>query len=82
MTPARWYALRWFADHEADINAVMGRRPPSGKMRRLMLREGQAIPIMVGSFGYRRWELTSAGRELLANKRKRKSRELKHASKD
>lgn len=33
MTPARWRALAWFNDHGRDVNAVMGRRLPSVRMR-------------------------------------------------
>jgi hypothetical protein len=41
MTPARKYALQWFADHDRDPASVSQRRPPSHRIRRLMRREGQ-----------------------------------------
>jgi hypothetical protein len=71
-TTARWRALRWFADHAADINAVFGRRMPSAKMRKLMMRDGQIMSSDVGSFKHRRFELTAQGRAMLAEKYKRK----------
>jgi hypothetical protein len=71
-TTARWKALRWFADHAADINAVMGRKMPSGKMRKLMIRDGQIASTDVGSFRHRRFELTAHGHAMLAEKHKRK----------
>jgi hypothetical protein len=71
-TTARWRALRWFADHAADINKVMGRRQPSGKMRKLMIREGQLQRVPVGGFGHAYFVLTEQGWLMLANKHKRK----------
>jgi len=47
-TPARWRALHWYADHEINVNAVMGRPQPSTRMRNLMLIEQQLDRVPVG----------------------------------
>jgi hypothetical protein len=71
----RWKALRWFADHAVDVNDMIGRgRPPTSKMRNLMIREGQLARVPLGSFGHAKFELTPEGCELLANKHKKKRR--------
>jgi hypothetical protein len=70
LTTERWRALQWFADHAADINAVMGRRTPSGRMRQLMRREGQLTAERM-SFGLQRYVLSDQGKALLASKYKR-----------
>lgn len=72
---ARWTALRWFRDHEIDINAVAGRRRPSSRMWRLMIREGQLDKRPVGSFGHARFVLTDAGKQLLASRRRARARD-------
>jgi hypothetical protein len=65
-TPGRWRALQWFADHERDPTAMLFSKRPSRRMIRLMAHEGQltGLPSM--------WILTKAGRDVLANKRKRR----------
>lgn len=70
VTTARWRALRWFADHAVDINSVMGRRMPSTKMRRLMIRDGQLKGEQI-AFDGKRFTLTESGQALLARKGKR-----------
>jgi hypothetical protein len=70
-TTTRWRALRWFADHDRDVNAVMGRRMPSTRMHTMMIREGQLLREPVGSFEHYRFKLTEAGHELLRSKYKR-----------
>jgi hypothetical protein len=68
-TPARFYALQWFHDHEAHgPDSVIGRRPPTTRMRRLMLKEGEVENQPVGQFKFRKWRLTPAGREKLQTK--------------
>lgn len=69
LTPARYYALQWFSDHEAlGPDGVFGRKPPSARMRRLMAKEGQVIRLPIGQFEYQKWLLTPQGREALAAK--------------
>jgi hypothetical protein len=58
MTPARKYALRWFAEHEQDPTSVLLKRAPSTKMHRLMARQMQLDPWT--------WRLTPEGRAALA----------------
>ena len=74
ITTERWRALKWFADHAVDINAVMGQRMPSTKMRNLMVREGELAREPTGGFAHHRFNLTEAGHELLGRKHKRKWR--------
>jgi hypothetical protein len=70
-TPARYYALQWFFDHEElGPDAVFNRKPPSGRMRKLMAHEGQVSRLSVGQFKYEKWRLTPQGREVLESKPK------------
>ena len=64
MSPARWRALAWFGDHERDVNAVLGRRLPSVRMRNLMIRERQLERIAIGSFGQAIFILTPLAEQL------------------
>src|ERR1700693_15637 len=68
-TPARYRALRWFADHQADPLSVLLRKRPSVRMRNLMEREHQLVRIALGQFNYNRWLLTGMGEQVLADKR-------------
>jgi hypothetical protein len=77
VTPARYRALQWFADHERDPLSVLMKEKPSTKMRRLMAREGQVFRVPVGQFNYDRWLLTDEGRGLLANKPRQKCTSVK-----
>jgi hypothetical protein len=72
-TPARYRALQWFLDHEVlgPDAVLLGRKPPSTKMRRLMAREGQVIRLPLGQFEYQKWLLTPLGRETLQRKPRR-----------
>jgi hypothetical protein len=68
-SPARYYALRWFFDHEeGGPDAVFNRKPPSARMRRLMAKEGQVMRLPIGQFAYQNWRLTDQGREVLGAK--------------
>lgn len=68
-TPARYTALQWFFDHEAQgPDGVFNRKPPTVRMRKLMEADGHVVKEPVGQFGYRRWLLTAKGRELLEKK--------------
>src|ERR1700752_4925486 len=67
-SPARYRALRWFADHEADPLSVLLRRRPSVRMRNLMEREHQLVRIALGEFNHHRWLLTGMGEQVLAEK--------------
>jgi hypothetical protein len=69
-TTARWRALFWFADHARDVNAVMGRKLPSTRMRNLMIREGQVVRVPAGGFGHARFVLTETGGALLESRRR------------
>jgi hypothetical protein len=72
-TTARYNALKWFADHERlGPDGVLGRDPPSARMRRLMAKEGHVYRLPVGQFEYQKWLLTPEGREVLEQKGKRK----------
>lgn len=72
-TRARFRALAWFADHEAlGPDGVFDRRPPTNRMRKLMVREDQVMPAPIGQFKYQQWRLTPHGRAVLANKPRRK----------
>jgi hypothetical protein len=67
---ARYYALAWFRDHaEGGPDAVFNRKPPSGRMRKLMEAEGQVAKESVGQFKFQRWLLTAKGREVLEAKK-------------
>jgi hypothetical protein len=78
-TAARWRALRWFRDHVVDVNAVMGRKMPSVRMRNLMMREGQVVRDEVGAFGHGRFVLTARGEELLLLRERRRQRKREGA---
>jgi hypothetical protein len=66
VTRSRYIALKWFADHEAKgPDEVFRRRPPSARMRGLMLKEGDIQRDDVGQFKYGRWLLTPQGRDKL-----------------
>jgi hypothetical protein len=65
MTPARKYALAWFALQEVDLTASLFHRRPSTKMCRLMLREGQLYNAPSGIGGLTIWRLTPIGRSLI-----------------
>jgi hypothetical protein len=68
-SPARYYALQWFHDHEAlGPDGVFGRKPPSVRMRKLMSKEGDITNEPVGQFKYLKWILSPAGRAKLQNK--------------
>jgi hypothetical protein len=74
-TPARYYALQWFYDHEIlGPDGVFSRKPPSGRMRKLMAQEGQVIRLPLGQFDYQKWRLTPLGLEVLQNKPEPKTR--------
>jgi len=74
-TPARYYALQWFSDHEAHgPDAVIGRKAPTARMRSLMEKEGEVTHEPVGQFKYRKWILTPAGRKKLETKPPKKRR--------
>jgi hypothetical protein len=74
-TPARWYALAWFRDHETGgPDAVFGRKAPSARMRRLMVKQGEVERAPVGQFAYQKWTLTTLGHEVLGKKQTRRSR--------
>jgi hypothetical protein len=74
-TPARYYALQWFHDHEAlGPDGVITRKPPSARMRRLMAKEGQVIRLPIGQFEYQKWLLTPKGREALQAKPTRRKK--------
>jgi hypothetical protein len=82
---ARYYALQWFFDHEAlGPDGVFNRKPPSARMRKLMLLEGQVDRVSVGQFRYGKWRLTAKGREALENRPKVRRRCLPriHKAKD
>src|ERR1700751_2093820 len=68
-SPARYRALRWFADHEADPLSVLSRKRPSVRMRNLMEREHQLVRIALGQFNHHRWLLTGMGEQVLADKK-------------
>ena len=76
-TPARYVALRWFYDHEAlGPDEVLRRKPPSARIRRLMVENGEVEKVPVGQFAFQKWVLTDKGREILNQKpppRKRRS---------
>lgn len=70
-TSARWYALQWFSDHEkGGPDAVLTRKAPSTRMRRLMVRNGQVERRPIGQFNFQAWVLTPEGREMLLKKPK------------
>jgi hypothetical protein len=73
-TAARWRALHWFKDHAADVNAVMGRRQPTAKMRRLMIREGQLEAKKLDGFKLQAFVLTAAGAAVEASRRRNNRR--------
>jgi hypothetical protein len=82
ITHRRLTAMRWFDDHSREQNSVMGQRVPTKYMRNLMIRDGHLQAIPTGSFGHLRFELTSAGRALLASKPRRKKKSTKEANDD
>jgi hypothetical protein len=67
-TARRYAALAWFANHEADPTAMLFVQRPTTKMYRLMLREGHLIRLPNDH-----WILSAAGREILAQRPKRKT---------
>jgi hypothetical protein len=68
-TKARFFALEWFWDHQAmGPNAIFDRKPPTLRMRNLMLKEGQIARLPLGQFDYAQWRLTSEGAAVLLNK--------------
>jgi hypothetical protein len=72
-TPARYRALQWFLDHEAQgPDEVFNRRPPSARMRKLMAKEGQVVRLPLGQFEHHHWRLTPLGREVLEKRLPRK----------
>lgn len=74
-SPARYNALQWFFDHEAQgPDGVFTRRPPSARMRRLMAKQGELIRLPIGQFEYQKWLLTDKGREVLAGRPQPKGR--------
>jgi len=75
-TPARYRALQWFADHEeADGKTdMLFVKPPTAKMRRLMATDGLVIRLPLQHFGHEGWLLTPKGREVLANRKRRRGR--------
>jgi hypothetical protein len=84
-TPARYYALQWFLDHEAiGPDSVFGRKPPTTRMIRLMARSGEVVRLPIGQFEMGKWLLTAHGREVLQNKKKIRRRSLPriHAKED
>jgi hypothetical protein len=76
-TPARYYALQWFFDHEEHgPNGVFGRKAPSARMRRLMAKQGEVMRVPLGQFDYQVWRLTPQGREVLEGRPKVRRRSL------
>ena len=74
-TAARYRALMWFSDHEQQgPDAVFNRKPPSGRMRKLMERAKQVERVPVGQFKHDHWRLTEQGRKELDNKPQPKGR--------
>ena len=74
-TPARYRALTWFRDHEAEPTAVLMRKRPSTRMRKLMEQDGQVRREAVDQFKFERWLLTDKGAQLLtAREERRKER--------
>lgn len=74
-TPARYRALAWFRDHEAEPTAVLMRKRPSTRMRKLMEQDGQVRREAVDQFKFERWLLTDKGAQLLtAREERRKER--------
>jgi hypothetical protein len=69
-TPARYRALQWFADHDADPLSVLLAPKPSRRMINLMLQDGHLERRPVGQFGHARYLLTEEARRLLANSNK------------
>lgn len=79
ITEARKRALHWFNDHALDVNAVIGRKQPTKRMRNLMIRQCQlkAQPI---AFSQRKYLLTEHGKAILAEiiaKKKHRQRKEK-----
>lgn len=71
-TSARYYALRWFADHEAlGPDEMLTRRPPTARMRKLMLAEGHLTTVPLNQFNHHNWRLTPQGHAVLKAKSKR-----------
>ncbi|WP_249733954.1 hypothetical protein [Bradyrhizobium sp. sGM-13] len=67
-TPARYRALQWLRDHEADPLSVLLRKRPSARMCNLMEREHQVVRAALGQFNHYRWLLTGMGAQVLADK--------------
>lgn len=67
-TTHRWAALRWFRDHERDVNAVLCRRPPSARMVGMMLQDGQVRRIDTGLRTLPKLVLTEKGQADLDSK--------------
>jgi hypothetical protein len=75
VTPARYAALQWFLDHEMlGPDAMLRRKPPSARMRRLMAEDGQVSRLRLGQFALGKWSLTPQGRAVLKAKPARKRR--------
>jgi hypothetical protein len=75
--------LQWFFDHEqGGPDAVLTRKPPSARMRRLMAKEGDVSKLPIGQFDYQRWRLTDAGLKVLQAKPVPKPRGGKHDHSD
>jgi hypothetical protein len=84
-TPARYRALQWFLDHETlGPDGVFGKKPPSARMVRLMVNEGQIMRLPLGQFKYGKWLLTKQGRDVLNSKPQVRRRSLPriHAKED
>lgn len=66
-TTARWRALRWLADHERDVSAVMHRKKPSRRMLTLMVRDEQITWLPTSIHYLHKAVLSEKGRQLLAS---------------
>jgi hypothetical protein len=66
ITEQRKRALNWFNDHSQDVNAVLGRKRPTTRMRNLMVKEGQLDAERI-AFSQHKFQLTEHGKTLLAN---------------
>ena len=71
-TRARYRALTWFRDHEAEPTGVLMRKRPSTRMRKLMEQDGQVKREAVNQFRFDRWLLTDKGAQLLAAREERR----------
>jgi hypothetical protein len=75
VTAARYAALQWFLDHETlGPDAMLRRKPPLARMRRLMAKEGHVSRLPLAQFALGTWSLTPHGSAVLKTKPARKRR--------